>query len=244
MLHRSNKVPMKQGRLKCQEMVERGTCCGPCNLVNLRSTILLLILFCSFSFCYYSTSYGVYMSLLDSGVCGSDKIIEHLTCETDRKTYVVTSLLALLPDVMGLVFALFLSEVAGRKTTMAILTIVAAIVILANSICFQPALLTLVELGIVRGFTFGALVVTMIYALEVYTTDKRCTSFAYLLILYAAGMYIAGSLTYGLRQSASLIFIVLGAVLIVTLIPICFLEQQGKKDIDENLDEQQSLTSR
>ncbi|KAL5255070.1 hypothetical protein ACHWQZ_G014490 [Mnemiopsis leidyi] len=243
MLHKANNVPMMQGRLKSMEIVDRGQCCGPCNLLNLRTTILLLILFLTCSFCYYSTSYGVFMSLLDTGFCETDKIIGHLTCDTDRKSYIVTTLLALLPDLLGLAFSLFLCEVAGRKTCLSILLAVAAAAILANSVCIQLAALTLMELGIARGFTFGALIVIFIYSLEAYTTDKRCTAFCYLLIFYATGMYLAGSLTFYLRQSTSLIFIVLGVVLLVSLIPIYFLEKLGKTDVDENIDEQQSLTA-
>ena len=243
MLHKANNVPMMQGRLKSMEIVDRGQCCGPCSLVNLRTTVLLLILFLTFSFCYYSTSYGVFMSLLDTGICGTGKIIGQLSCETDRKSYIVTTLLALLPDILGLAFALFLCEVAGRKTCLLILTAVAAAAILANSVCIQPAALTLIELGIARGFTFGVLIVIFVYSLEAYTTDKRSTSFSYLLIFYAIGMYLAGSLTFYLRQSTSLIFIVLGVVLFISLIPTYLLEKLGKTDVDENIDEQQSLTS-
>lgn len=243
-LHKKNNVPMMQGRLKSQEIEGRGKCCGPCNMLNIRTTILLFVLFFTLSFCYYSTSYGVFRSLVEYGVCESNKIIEVLTCENiDGKSYLVTSLLALVPDLLGLLFALFISETAGKKVSMSILAAVAGAAVLANSVCIQPAALTLIELGVVRGFTFGALVIVMIYALEVYTTDKRCTSFAYLLVFYSIGMLIAGTFTYEARQSASLIFIVLGAVLFLSLIPIFFLESVGKMDVDENLDEQQSLTS-
>lgn len=148
-----------------------------------------------------------------------------------------------MPDILGLVFAVILSGAVGRKISLLILSAVAGVAMLANSVCFQPAVITLVELGLGRGFTYGALAIIMVYALEVYTTDKRCTSFSYLLVLYALGIYLAGTLTVAFMISTSVIFIVLGVVLFLALIPICFLEKIGKTDVDENLDEQQPLTS-
>lgn len=241
-LHKENGVPMIQGKLKTCEITERGQCCSPCDIANLKSTILLIIVNFIFSFCYFSTSYGLYISLLTTGYCGSDAILGELDCSADKKQTLVRSLLALIPDVVGLLFGLFACEVFGRKRAMFVLAGVGGLVTLTATVCLE-SVITLVELGTARALIFGVLLIVWIYTLECYTTDKRCISFSYIFIFTLLAMYFAGSVTFAIRAAPLAIIIIVGVSLLSSLVPVWFLDELPETDIDNNIEERQNLRS-
>eukprot|EP00116_Pleurobrachia_bachei_P008377 sb/3468639/ len=237
-LHQANSVPMKRGKLRHTEIPSRGECCSPCSIDNLRASLLLAALFFLLAYAYYGSSYGLLMSIDKTSYCNTEISMTECWGGTEN---ILPFIFSIIPDFIGLLVGLFVAEAISRRVSIISLSITGGIVALLAAVVCLGGTIVMVELSIIRGVAYGAIVVAYLYALEWYPVNNRNLSFNFLFIFGLVAMYIAGSTTYGLRDWTVAILVLIVILFALSVLVAIFLEKG--RDVDKSLGEQQPLSS-